>query len=103
MLTNADNVTVASIAMVDLGEAPSTSADRRRALAVAVVLVLGMLLIIPEISRPLGASYPVFAIVMALSIAAIAITSLLLWAQSRVTRSFPLTVHSRWVTNSPRS
>ncbi len=32
-----------SIAMVDLGEAPSTGADRRRALAVAAVLVLGVL------------------------------------------------------------
>ena len=78
--------------MVDLGEAPSTGADRRRALAVSAVLVAGGLLVIPEISRPLGASYPIFAVVMALSIAAIAITSLLLWAQSRVTRSLPLTV-----------
>jgi diguanylate cyclase (GGDEF)-like protein len=81
-----------SFAMVDLGEAPATVADRRRALAVSAVLVFGVLLILPELSRPVGNSYPVFAIVMALSIAAIAITSLLLWAQSRVTRSVPLTI-----------
>jgi diguanylate cyclase (GGDEF)-like protein len=81
-----------SFAMVDLGEAPSTLADRRSAFAVAAVLVFGVLLIVPEVSRPIGNSYPIFAIVMALSIAAIAITSLLLWAQSRVTRSVPLTV-----------
>lgn len=81
-----------NIAMVDLGEAPSSGADRRRALGVAAVLVFGVLLVIPEISRPLGNSYPIFAIVISLSIAAIAITSLLLWAQSRVTRSVPLTI-----------
>jgi len=78
--------------MVDLGEAPALPTDRRRAAVVAAVLVVGALLVLPVISRPLGASYPIFAIVIALSVGAIAITSLLLWAQSRVTKSVPLTV-----------
>jgi diguanylate cyclase (GGDEF)-like protein len=78
--------------MVDLGEVPALPADRRRASALAAVIVVGALLVVPVISRPLGASYPIFSIVMALSISAIAITALLLWAQSRVTQSVPLTV-----------
>jgi diguanylate cyclase (GGDEF)-like protein len=81
-----------SFAMVDLGEAPALPADRRRAAVVAGILLAGSLLIVPVISRPLGASYPIFAIVIALSVAAFAITSLLLWAQSRVTESVPLTL-----------
>jgi diguanylate cyclase (GGDEF)-like protein len=81
-----------SVAMVDLGEAPALPADRRRAALVASIIVFGALLVAPIVARPLGASYPIFSIVMALSIAAVAVTSLLLWAQSRVTQSVPLTV-----------
>jgi diguanylate cyclase (GGDEF)-like protein len=81
-----------SFAMVDLGEAPALPADRRQGAVVASVLLAGSLLIVPVMSRPLGASYPVFAIVIALSVAAFAVTAMLLWAQSRVTKSVPLTV-----------
>jgi diguanylate cyclase (GGDEF)-like protein len=81
-----------SVAMVDLSDAPAAASDRRRGALAAAVLVAGVLLVVPVVSHPLGTSYPIFSIVMALSIAAIAITSLLLWAQSRVTKSVPLTV-----------
>jgi diguanylate cyclase (GGDEF)-like protein len=81
-----------SVATVDLGEVPALPADRRRAAGVAALLVAGALLIVPVISRPLAASYPIFAIVIALSISAVSITALLFWAQSRVTSSVPLTV-----------
>jgi diguanylate cyclase (GGDEF)-like protein len=81
-----------SVAMVDLGEVPALPVDRRRAAVIAAVIAIGALLVVPVLSRPLGSSYPIFAIVMALSVSAIAITALLLWAQSRVTRSVPLTV-----------
>jgi hypothetical protein len=74
-----------SIATVDLGGVQALPADRRRAAVMAAVIVAGGLLIVPIISQPLGSSYPIFAIVMALSISAVAITALLLWAQSRVT------------------
>lgn len=78
--------------MVDLSEVPALPADRRRAYVVAAVIVAGALLVVPVISRPLGASYTIFSIVMALSISAVTITALLLWAQARVTESIPLTV-----------
>jgi diguanylate cyclase (GGDEF)-like protein len=81
-----------SAAMVDLGQAPALPNDRRRAATAAAVIVVGALLLAPVIARPLGTSYPIFAIVIALSISAIAITALLLWAQARVTQSFPLSV-----------
>lgn len=78
--------------MVDLGEAPALPADRRRATVVAVVLVLFTLLVAPVVAQPLFSSYPIFAIVIALSISAIAVTAALLWAQARVTRSVPLAI-----------
>ncbi len=81
-----------SVALVDLGEAPALPVDRRRAAAVAAVLAVFAMLIAPVHERQLSVSYPIFAIVAALSISAIAITSILLWAQARVTRSLPLTV-----------
>jgi diguanylate cyclase (GGDEF)-like protein len=81
-----------SMAMIDLGEAQALPGDRRRAAVVAGLLIAGALFVAPVISRPLGNSYPVFAVVIALSIAAIAITALLLWAQARVTQSVPLSV-----------
>jgi diguanylate cyclase (GGDEF)-like protein len=80
--------------MIDLGEAPALPADRRRATAVAAVLVLFALLVAPVVARPLFSSYSIFAIVIALSIAAVAVTAALLWAQARVTRSVPLAVLS---------
>jgi diguanylate cyclase (GGDEF)-like protein len=79
-----------NIPMVDLGEERATSSDRRRAGIVALVLVACCTLVAPIITLPLGVSYPLFAIVIALSIAAISVTSVLLWAQARVTRSIPL-------------
>lgn len=81
-----------SVALVDLGEAPALPADRRRAAVVAAVIALFALLVGPVVARPLFSSYPIFAIVIALSISAIAITAALLWAQARVTRSLPLAV-----------
>jgi diguanylate cyclase (GGDEF)-like protein len=81
-----------SVAMVDLGESPALPADRRRATAVAIVLVLFAGLVAPVVAQPLFSSYPIFAIVIALSISAIAVTAALLWAQARVTRSAPLAV-----------
>jgi diguanylate cyclase (GGDEF)-like protein len=80
-----------SIAL-DLGSAPALPGDRRRAAAVALILGACSALVAPVIVRPVGVSYPVFAIVIALSIAAIAITAVLLWAQARVTLSIPLCV-----------
>lgn len=78
--------------MVDLGEAPAFAPDRTRALIVAIVLVALFAIARPYAAIPLGPSYPIFSIVIALSIAAFAITALLLWAQGRVTESVPLTV-----------
>ena len=80
------------IAMVDLGEERAAASDKRRAWIVAMILIACCVLIAPVMRVSLGVSYPIFAIVMALSIAAIAITSVLLWAQARVTRSAPLSV-----------
>jgi hypothetical protein len=81
-----------NIAMVDLGEERAASSDQRRATIVALILIVCCGLIAPVIRLPLGVSYPIFAIVIALSIAAISVTSVLLWAQARVTRSAPLSV-----------
>lgn len=81
-----------SVAMVDLGESPALPADRRRATAAAAVIALFALAVAPLVGRPLFSSYPIFAIVIALSISAIAVTAALLWAQARVTRSVPLAV-----------
>jgi diguanylate cyclase (GGDEF)-like protein len=78
--------------MVDLGEAPAQSSDRRRAVAIVAVLALLSVLVFPVIMQPLASSYAIFAIVIALSISAIAITAVLLWAQARVTESVPLAV-----------
>jgi diguanylate cyclase (GGDEF)-like protein len=80
-----------SIAL-DLGSAPARPGDRRRASIVAGLLAVCSALVAPVIVQPVGVSYPVFAIVIALSIAAIAITAVLLWAQARVTSSIPLSV-----------
>jgi diguanylate cyclase (GGDEF)-like protein len=80
------------MAMVDLGEERAASSDRRRAGLTAAFLVICCALVAPVIDVRLGVSYPVFAIVIALSIAAIVITSVLLWAQARVSRSVPLSV-----------
>jgi diguanylate cyclase (GGDEF)-like protein len=77
---------------LDLESAPARPSDRRRAVLVAAVLAVCSALVVPVIGRPVGVSYPVFAIVIALSIAAVAITSVLLWAQARVTLSVPLCV-----------
>ena len=77
---------------LDLGSAPTQPGDRRRAAVVAGLLAAGSLAVVPAIERPLGPSYPIFAIVIALSIAAVAITAVLLWAQARVTQSVPLSV-----------
>ncbi len=77
---------------LDLGSAPTRPGDRRRAAIVAGLLAAGSLAVVPVIERPLGTSYPIFAIVIALSIAAVAITAVLLWAQARVTQSLPLCV-----------
>jgi diguanylate cyclase (GGDEF)-like protein len=82
---------VSSLAL-DLGSAPTRPRDRRRAALVAGLLAVASLAVVPEIGRPLGASFPIFAIVMALSIASVAITAILLWAQARVTQSVPLCV-----------
>jgi diguanylate cyclase (GGDEF)-like protein len=82
---------VSSLAL-DLGSAPTRPGDRRRAAVVAGLLAAGSLAVVPAIERPLGPSYPIFAIVIALSIAAVAITAVLLWAQARVTQSVPLSV-----------
>ena len=81
-----------NIATIDLGGERAGATDLRRAAAVAVVLVGCCLLAVPIIKYQLGVSYPIFAIVIALSIAAIAVTSVLLWAQASVTRSVPLSV-----------
>jgi len=81
-----------SIGMVDIGEAPALPADRTRAATVAAILLLFSLFAATMVDRRLGSSYPIFAIVIALSIAAISITAVLLWAQARVTRSLPLSV-----------
>jgi diguanylate cyclase (GGDEF)-like protein len=78
--------------MVDLGAERAASSDRRRAGLTAAFLVICCALVAPVIGVRLGSSYPVFAIVIALSIAAIVITSVLLWAQARVSRSVPLSV-----------
>jgi diguanylate cyclase (GGDEF)-like protein len=56
------------------------------------VLSVAGIAVTPVVAKPLGPSYSVFAIIMALSIAAVVITSALLWAQSRVSRSVPLSV-----------
>lgn len=82
------------VATVDLGQVPARSGDRRRALAVALVIVIGGLLLVPYVARPLGDSLPVFAIMIALSISSISITAVLLWAQARVATSVSLTVLS---------
>jgi diguanylate cyclase (GGDEF)-like protein len=79
-------------AMVDLSEVPALPTDHRRAALVAAVIVFGAVLLMPVVELPLGVSYPIFAIVIALSISAFGVTALLLWAQSRVTQSVPLTI-----------
>jgi diguanylate cyclase (GGDEF)-like protein len=83
---------VVSTVALDLGSAPARPADRFRASIVAGLLAACSALVVPVIVRPVGASYPVFAIVIALSIAAVAVTAVLLWAQARVTRSLSLSV-----------
>lgn len=79
-------------AMVDLGEEPAGSRERRRAAWVASAIIAACLAVTPVIARPVGPSYTVFAIVIALAISAVVITAALLWAQSRVSRSVPLSV-----------
>lgn len=81
-----------SVATIDLGESLALPRDRRSAAIVAVLLALFTLLIAPDVGRPLFKSYPIFAIVIALAMSAIAVTAALLWAQARVTRSAPLAI-----------
>ncbi len=81
-----------NLTMMDLAEAPALATDRRWAAGVVAASVLLTALLAPVLARPLGASYFFFAIVIAWSTAAIAITAVLLWAQARVTFSVPLTV-----------
>jgi diguanylate cyclase (GGDEF)-like protein len=83
---------VLSDAMLDLGEERASSKDRIRGAIVATAIVVCGLAVIPVIGVPLGVSYPIFSIVVAVSISAIAVTAVLLWAQARVTRSFALSV-----------
>ena len=78
--------------MIDLGEERAGRSDRRRAGLTASFLVVCCALVAPVIGVRLGPSYPVFAIVIALSISAIVVTAVLLWAQARVARSVPLSV-----------
>ena len=88
----ASEICTVSVATIDLGEARALPADRRRAGLVAAFLVACGIAVGPFILVPLGVSYSLFAVVIALSIAAIAITAVLLWAQARVPRSVPLSV-----------
>ncbi|HEY5350558.1 MAG TPA: hypothetical protein VIJ64_12515, partial [Candidatus Lustribacter sp.] len=78
--------------MMDLAQAPALATDRRWAAVVAAAFVFLAMLVLPVSARPLGASYFVFAIVIAWATAALAVTAVLLWAQARVTFSVPLTV-----------
>ncbi len=78
--------------MIDLGEAIARPKDRRRALVGAAGVGALSLGVIPVVSRPLGVSYPVVAIVVAVSIVTIILSSVLLWAQARVSGSVPLLV-----------
>lgn len=80
------------IALVDLGEEAAGVRERRSAGIVAGFLMVCCALVIPVIAVPVGPSYTVFSIVIALAIAAVSVTSLLLWAQARVSCSVPLSV-----------
>jgi diguanylate cyclase (GGDEF)-like protein len=76
--------------MIDLGQAPARSIDRRVALIGVSVMLLPGLAATPILGRLVGASYALFAVFVSLAIALLVISAVLLWAQARVARSRPL-------------
>lgn len=79
---------------IDLGEVAPRLRDWRQSLIVAGAVTLVTLMILPRANVPFGDSYPVFAIVISLAMAAFALTGVLMWAQSLATRSVPLALLS---------
>jgi diguanylate cyclase (GGDEF)-like protein len=76
--------------MIDLGETRAHPKDRYRAIAGSACIVVLGAVATPFVGRPIGASYPTFALVIGVSIVMLLLAAVLLWAQSRVTSSVPL-------------
>jgi diguanylate cyclase (GGDEF)-like protein len=76
--------------MIDVGEALARPLDRQRARIAAGCAVIAGVLALPFAALPLGPSLPVAAIVVSVSFTMLAIASILLWTQARVTLSLPL-------------
>jgi len=78
--------------MLDLGETLAQPKDRYRASLGAVCVIILGFATVPFVRLPLGTSYPVFTLVIGISIVMLVLAAVLLWAQARVTASMPLLV-----------
>jgi diguanylate cyclase (GGDEF)-like protein len=78
--------------MLDLGETLAQPKDRYRVAFGAACIVVLALVTVPFVRNSLGTSYPVFAVVIGISIVMLVLAAVLLWAQARVTSSVPLLV-----------
>ncbi len=81
-----------SLDTVDVIERTSANGEFRRITRYGLSLVVVSLLITPVATIALGVSYPLFAMLLAASIMAAAITALLLLVQARAVRSVPTAV-----------
>jgi diguanylate cyclase (GGDEF)-like protein len=78
-----------SLDTVDVNERLATGNEYRRVIRYGIILVLAALVLTPVSNVALGRSYSLFAMLLAASIMATAITAMLLLVQARALRSLP--------------
>ena len=83
-----------SLDTVDVNDRTVSSREYRRVIRYGVSLVLAALVVTPVAGIELGASYSLFAMLLAATIMGTAITALLLLVQARSMRSLPTAVLS---------
>jgi diguanylate cyclase (GGDEF)-like protein len=81
-----------SLDAVDVSELSAPAGELRRVIRYGLALILAALIVTPLASIELGISYPLFAMLQAAAIMAIAVTALLLLVQGRAIGSIPTAV-----------
>jgi diguanylate cyclase (GGDEF)-like protein len=92
-LLSAETLSVkTSLGTVDVNQMSAAGGEHRRVIRYGLGLMLAALVVTPVASIALGASIPLFAMLLAAAIMASAITALLLLVQARAVRSLPTAV-----------
>ena len=92
-LLSAESIGVkTSLDAVDVNERIATAGEYHRVIRYGIALVLAALVLTPVANVTVGASYSLFAMLLAASVMGIAITAVLLLVQARAMRSLPTAV-----------